>query len=270
MGVARRRPQLVHKFILNSAGAGALVATLLCGCVAMPRGVTTAAQPQVRHRRARAGVPAQPFRIGVLIAGWHTGLILTVRELGPLRSLLPVYPGERYLSFGWGNRRFYMSSNPSVSDALDALFPSPSAVLVEGAPTLRDLLPPAATYRWLCADRKEALRIDIYLLDSLRERGGRPIVLGAGPTSQSEFLASGERYDAFDTCNSWTAAALERAGFPVRAAGVLFASQLKDRVGNLPECQRTVGGHGPVAKGGPASRDGVTGQRRRWKRGLGF
>ena len=261
----------MHKFIRNSAGAGVLAATLLCGCGAMPRSTATGVPPPDRHLQARAEIPAHALGIGVLIAGWHTGLILPVSELGPLRSLLPVSPGERYLSFGWGNRRFYMSSDPSVSDALAALFRSPSAVLVEGAPTVRDLLPAAATYRWLCADRNAALRIDIYLMDSLRERGGRPIVLGAGPTPESEFIASGERYDAFNTCNTWTAAALERAGLPVRAGGVIFASQLKDRVANLPECQRRVGsGRGPLAQFGPASPGWLTGQRKNWKRGLGF
>ena len=254
----------MHKLFLHSAGAGVLSAALLCGCGAMPRGVASAAPAQVRH------LPAHASGIGVLIAGWHTGLILPVRELGPLRSLLPVYPGERYLSFGWGNRRFYMSSDPSLSDALAALFRSPSAVLVEGAPTVRDLLPAAATYRWLCADRKEALRIDTYLLDSLREHGGRPIVLGAGPTPESEFLASGERYDVFNTCNTWTAAALRSAGLPVRAGDVIFASQLKDRVGNLPECRRRVGGQVPVALAGPASRGWLGVQRKNWKWGLGF
>ena len=233
----------------------------------MPGSTATGAPPRDRHLQARAEIPAHALGIGVLIAGWHTGLILPVSELGPLRSLLPVSPGERYLSFGWGNRRFYMSSDPSVSDALAALFRSPSAVLVEGAPTVRDLLPAAATYRWLCADRNEALRIDIYLLDSLREHGGRPIVLGAGPTPESEFLASGERYDAFNTCNTWTAAALERAGLPVRAGGVIFASQLKDRVGNLPECRRRAGGQVSFALFGPASRDWLAGERNNGKRG---
>jgi hypothetical protein len=206
----------------------------------------------------------------VLIAGWHTGLILPVSELGPLRSLLPVYPGARYVSFGWGNRSFYMSPDPSVYAALAALFRSPSAVLIEGARTVRDLLPAASTYRWLCADRKEVVRIDAYLLDSLRERAGRPIVLGAGPTPESEFLASGERYDAFNTCNTWTAVALQRAGLPVRAGGVILASQLEGRVGKLPECQRSVGGgRGRGARFGPASAGGLTVQRKNSRRGMG-
>ncbi|MGC8520900.1 MAG: DUF2459 domain-containing protein [Steroidobacteraceae bacterium] len=176
--------------------------------------------------------------IGVLFAGWHTGLILPVRELGPLHSVLPVRPGERDVSFGWGNRRFYMSPSPSLAEALAALFRSASTVLVEGAPTAEDLLPSAGTYRWLCADREEVLRLDAYLLESLRERGGKPIVLGTGPISNSEFLASGERYDALHTCNTWTAAALQHAGFAIHAAGVIFSSQLQARVRNLSFCRR--------------------------------
>ena len=261
----------MHQFIRNSAGTGLLAATLLCGCGAMPRSAATGAPPQHRRLQPRAEIPARALGVGVLLAGWHTGLILPVRELGALRSLLPVYPGERYVSFGWGNRRFYMSPDPSVSAALAALFRSPSAVLVESAPTVRDLLPVASTYRWLCADRQEVVRIDAYLLDSLRERGGRAIVLGAGPARESEFLASGERYDAFNTCNTWTAAALQRAGLPISAGGVIFAVQLKDRVRKLPECTRSVGGgHGPVAGSGWPRGGWFSGQPKKSRQRLAF
>ncbi len=234
----KRSPRLMRRFILKAAGAGAVAATLLCGCGAPPRAVATPALPRVLLRPERAGTAGGAAVIGVLFAGWHTGLILPVRELGPLHSVLPVRPGERYVSFGWGNRRFYMSPSPSLAEALAALFRSASTVLVEGAPTAEDLLPSAGTYRWLCADREEVLRLDAYLLESLRERGGKPIVLGTGPISNSEFLASGERYDALHTCNTWTAAALQHAGFAIHAAGVIFSSQLQARVRNLSFCRR--------------------------------
>lgn len=220
---------------LAAAGAGLLVAALLYGCAGLSRSVSTPVRAQSflpAHRGSAARAPV----IGVLVAGWHTGLILPARELGPLRSLLPAYPDERYVSFGWGNRRFYMARSPTFSEAVAALFSSPSVVLVEGAPTLDALLPSGGKYRWLCADRQQVRRLDTYLLDALRRRGGRPIDLGTGPRADSEFIASSERYDAFHTCNTWTAEALEDAGLAVHAGGVIFSSQLKDRLSHLAVC----------------------------------
>ncbi|MDE2273509.1 MAG: DUF2459 domain-containing protein, partial [Gammaproteobacteria bacterium] len=55
---------------------------------------------------------------------------------------------------------------------------------------------------------------------------GRPEPLAPGPDPGSEFYASGLSYDAFHTCNTWTAEALHFAGVPVSYHGLIFADQL--------------------------------------------
>ena len=220
--------------MVKSASAGAIAAVLLCSC----QGVTgtPAAAQRLAHQR-RTGRPASGLVIGVLFAGWHTGLILPADELGPLRTRLSVTADDRYVSLGWGNRRFYMTRRPSVADALAALFPSASAMLVTGAPHVRGVLPASASYRWVCANRREVSRIDRYVLHSLRVRNDKAVILARGPAPESIFVASRLRYDAFDTCNTWTAAALAHAGFPLKTDGVLFSSQLKRRIRGLPVCR---------------------------------
>jgi hypothetical protein len=219
---------------VKSASAAALAAALLCSC----QGVTgTPAAAQRSAHQRRTGSPVSGLVIGVLFAGWHTGLILPVDELGPLRTRLAVTADERYVSFGWGNRRFYMTRRPSVADALAALFPSASTILVTAAPHVRDLLPASATYRWVCADRREVSRVDRYVLHSLRVRNDEAVILARGPVPESIFVASRLRYDAFDTCNTWTATALAHAGFPLQTDGVLFSSQLKRRIQGLSVCR---------------------------------
>ncbi len=219
---------------VKSASGAALAAVLLCSCQGWTG--TPAAAPRSVHR-GRSDEPASGPVIGVLFAGWHTGLILPVDELGPLRARLPVAADDRYVSFGWGNRRFYIVPRPSVFDALAALLPSASTMLVMGAPHVRDLLPSSATYRALCASRREVSRIDRYVLHSLRVRNDEAVILARGPVPESIFVASRLRYDAFDTCNTWTATALAYAGFPLQTDGVLFSSQLKRRIQELSVCR---------------------------------
>lgn len=213
---------------------GAAAAALLSGCEPPPRTASIPPPPPAflaAHPRGSAPPPV----IGVLVDGWHSGLILPAGELGPLGPLLSRYAGERYVSFGWGNRRYYMASHPTVSEALAALLSSPSVLLIQGAATLQALAP-GAKVRWLCADRKEVWKVDAYLNRALSRAGGTPVRLGAGPGGDSAFYVSGERYDALHTCNTWTADALQSAGLPVHAGDVIFSDQVEALIRKLPAC----------------------------------
>ena len=53
---------------------------------------------------------------------------------------------------------------------------------------------------------------------------GTAVRLADGPYPGSVFYAGSETYDAFHTCNTWTAPLLHDAGFPVNAR-VLFAGE---------------------------------------------
>lgn len=180
--------------------------------------------------------PARGCSVGVLVAGWHSGLVLPVGELAQLRPVLSASGSERYVSIGWGNRRFYMAARPGSGQALAALFRSSSVLFVQGAAALPELLPDEGELRWVCARPDQLARLDAYLRDSLRWRSGRAVELGAGPLPGSRFYASSGHYDALHTCNTWSLAALEYAGLPVSAEGVIFAAQVRHRVQGLAPC----------------------------------
>lgn len=177
-----------------------------------------------------------PLEIGVLVAGWHSGIVLPAAELGPLTALLESDSRASYLSIGWGNRRFYMSAHPGSGDALAALVRSPSVLFLQRVSRPAQLAGGDARIRWLCVDRGELWRVDTYIEQSLSRPGGRPIDLGGGPLPDSGFYASTGRYSMLHTCNTWTVTALEFAGLPVRAGGVIFASQVGERMEALPLC----------------------------------
>src|SRR5512146_775981 len=202
---------------------------LLCGCAELPR--APSAPPAAFLPDARP-----PLEIGVLIGGWHTGLVLPAGELGPLGPLLNARRRAKYLSFGWGNRRFYMAARPGSGDAVAALFRSPSVLFVQAAAAPDDLLASDVRIRWVCADREALWRLDNYIEASLSRHGGKPVDLGQGPSAGSRFYASTSHYSTVHTCNTWTVAALQYAGLPVSAGGVLFASQADRRVRELRAC----------------------------------
>lgn len=211
-----------------SALVAILFPAMLAACATMPRAAPSA--PPTAF-----GTQPSDRVIGVLDAGWHTGLVVPVSALGPLDPLGRGVPRAGYLSFGWGNRRFYMSDHPTSGDVLRALFESKSVVLVQAVPTAAALAE-EGNVRWLCASRDEVWRLDTYLRAALHRRDGAPVKLGPGPEPGSRFFASGEHYDVLRTCNTWTLAGLEYAGFPVHALGALFASQVESRIRDLPRC----------------------------------
>ena len=224
----RRRQPHVHG--LTPACAG--VCALLCACADMP--VSPVAPPQ---SFAPSAATRAPLEIGVLIAGWHSGILLPAGELGPLARLLRADSHAKYVSFGWGNRHFYMAAQPGSGDALAALFRSPGVLFVQAMSSPGDSSGDARIH-WVCVNRTELWRVDSYIEQSLSRARHEPVDLGPGPLPDSRFYASAGHYSAVHTCNTWTIAALQYARLPVRATGVIFAGQAARRTGALRVCAR--------------------------------
>lgn len=188
---------------------------------------TTAITPATTDASAPATGTGET--IWVLDSGWHTALVLRRSQLGTqFIALLQPLPETPYLTFGWGNRKFYRAPHPTLGMDIAALFPSQSTVLVEGCAQ-----PPRACYtravkiRALPVTVQGAQRLDAYLLATFqRNAAGQAKPLGPGPDPGSEFYASRLSYDALHTCNTWTAEALQVAGLPITYHGIIFAGQL--------------------------------------------
>lgn len=152
----------------------------------------------------------------------------------PLLAVAPDFPGAQYLSFGWGERNYYMASAPTVSDAMSALFPGPAVLLVTPLHSPpRDSRPSAQVFE---------LGLSTTGLDRLSNRlwaafeksaDGTTRRLASGPVPGSAFYAATGTYSSSYTCNTWTAEVLRAGGVPVTPAGVVFVGQLTDQLRSL-------------------------------------
>ena len=198
------------------APAAALLAGWLAGCAAMP---------------IDAPVPDGAATVYVVGRGWHTDIGLPVEQVsGPLASLEDGFPGIRFMVFGFGERNYLMTRTVGPGDALSALFPSPSAVLMTALTA-----PPTEAFS---DEQVVTLRLPRAGVDRLAEAiwtalekapDGSARRLADGPYLGSAFYASTETYDGFHTCNTWTALLLRDAGLPVDPRGVLFVGQVMDQ-----------------------------------------
>lgn len=207
-----------HALLRAGLAAGALWA--LPGCRSTPL-------PAPRE------APRDGVTILVIASGWHTEIALPTSVLSdPLKAVTNEFPGAQYLSFGWGERNYYMARAPTFGDAVSALFPGPAVLLV--TPLYR---PPQDS-----KTNSQVFEVGLSTagLDRLSNRlwaafeksgDGTPHRLAAGPEPGSIFYAATGTYSATYTCNTWIAECLNVGGAPVTPAGVIFTSQMTDQLG---------------------------------------
>jgi len=202
-----------------------LIAAPLCGCVPAPQS----------HAPPITGDAV----IYVIGRGWHTDIGLPVEEVtGPLADLEHDYPGIRFMVFGFGERNYLMARSVGPVEMFTALLPSKSAILMTA---LR--APPTEAF---ADEQAVTLRVTQQQLDRLAEliwrslertAGGAAHRLADGPYPGSVFYASNETYDAFYTCNTWTARVLRDGGLPIDPRGVLFAGQVMRQATQIAAAQ---------------------------------
>jgi hypothetical protein len=191
--------------------------------------------------------------------GWHTDLCLSVADLsGPIVSLTRDFPGVKTLSFGFGERQFLLSRRPGLGEMLSALLPSRSALLMTALNS-----PPAEAFGadnvvTLGVARAGLVGVTDFIWDSLETQDDRPVRLTDGPYPGSVFFAARGTYDAFATCNTWTATGLRAAGLPVNA-GVVFADQVMSQARYLAAHQPH---DSPLARRNTLARDSEAGWAR--------
>jgi hypothetical protein len=197
----------------------------LCAC--------TSAQPPPEVPMAADAV------IYVVGRGWHTDVGLPIDEVnGPLAGLESGFPGVRFMVFGFGERNYLMTHGNGSGEMLTALFPSRSAILMTA---LR--APPTEAF---ADEQVVTLRLTQAGVDRMAELiwqemektpDGSTVRLADGPYAGSLFYASSDMYDAFHTCNTWTALLLRDGGLPVDPRGVLFVGQVMQQVSAIAAIQ---------------------------------
>ncbi|MBY0431246.1 MAG: TIGR02117 family protein [Rhodospirillales bacterium] len=168
---------------------------------------------------------AEGTEIFVCGNGIHTDLVLPAEtpvmdwpRLLPREHFPDPGPLSSHISFGWGERRFYLET-PSWNDlrlgnALEALFLGGATVVhvsyhgsLEGSPRCGRLVLSETQYRRLAAYVKNSFRLD--------DSGAARPIFGHSYGATDMFYEGEGRYSPILTCNEWTARGLRAAGITV-------------------------------------------------------
>ena len=162
----------------------------------------------------------EPRLIYVVSHGWHTGIVVKRDDID--ERLWPEkddFPEALYLEVGWGDRDFYQAPKAGLGILIQAALRSPASVLfVIGMPTTVTQYFPQGEIIELRLSRQglEALATFVHATYK-RDATGQTIPLGPGNWHKySRFYLAEGQYSLFNTCNTWTAKALQAAGLPIR------------------------------------------------------
>jgi uncharacterized protein (TIGR02117 family) len=154
--------------------------------------------------------------------GFHTNVFVPIKTTvydwkRPTSGLANEFSmGDRYVQFGWGDRRFYMETpswdqvNPL--EALRALFfwQNSTAMFIKGHATIPH--PANEALKCVRLGKTDYLAMMSFIDRSFQpDRQGQKQRLGSGQDQQSSFYAATGYYSLLNTCNSWTANSLQAA-----------------------------------------------------------
>jgi uncharacterized protein (TIGR02117 family) len=119
----------------------------------------------------------------------------------------------KYLSFGWGDRQFFMNSSFDPITIFDVLFlPGPSVMHVWGHSTPKLQLGSAFELKQVNLSKAEYLKLTEFINNSFqRSADNQAIYIKQGLYKDSSFYEAKGNYSFFRTCNAWTAEALRVA-----------------------------------------------------------
>lgn len=177
------------------------------------------------------GEPSSP--IYVIGQGWHVGL--AVRRMDIPRGLLPEsadFPAADYLELGWGDWDYYQAGDPGLWLTLKAaLWPTASVLHVVGVTgAVTDRFGGFEIVRLDVARRGVAGLVAFVHRSFARDGAAKAVPIGPGYGRDSLFYPARGKFHIFNTCNTWTARALEAAGYPMGMFEPFTADQLMAKV----------------------------------------
>ena len=170
---------------------------------------------------------------------WHAEIGIPAEELDENMSFLrEAFPRTRVFMFGYGKKTFFTAPHETMGEYILGPIPGPAVIQAVGlnvAPaeaypsenTITLLLPPGGS---------KSLSAFIWK-DMTKDSSGKPQIAAHSPNPTGLFYAAQPTYTLFHTCNTWIANALHAAKLPISGDGVIFLSQVMERVKEAAEGQ---------------------------------
>ena len=146
--------------------------------------------------------------------GVHLEIIIPKKNIDSLvLSGIKNNPNEDYLSFGWGDKNFYINTptwgDLTFSNGFQALFLKSSALL-----HITRYQEKQTNWVEIKVSDSELQKLNTYLLNTFETKkdGTKTILKNKGHTLTDDFYKSKGSYSCFNTCNTWANRAFKESG----------------------------------------------------------
>ena len=150
---------------------------------------------------------------------WHTAIVIDKNDIDP--DILPeveYFNDFSLLDFGWGDEEFYQHPGFDSGLAFKALFyATPSTLRVEGIGISRDTyFDISEIVVRILVSREQLNKIVNFLSSTIyRNNNGSSVILSEQGLGRIIFFKANGEYHLFNTCNTWLAQALKKAGIDI-------------------------------------------------------
>jgi uncharacterized protein (TIGR02117 family) len=146
--------------------------------------------------------------------GVHLDIVIPIKNLDSLvLSGIKHHRNEKYLSFGWGDKNFYINTptwgDLTFSNAFKAMFLKSSTLMHVTRHKQK-----RSDWIEIKVNKSELQKLNSYLLNTfeVNENGMKIILENKGYSSTDDFYKSKGSYSCFKTCNSWVNTGFKESG----------------------------------------------------------
>jgi uncharacterized protein (TIGR02117 family) len=156
-----------------------------------------------------------PRTLFLVSHGWHSAIVMERKDLV---ALIPPLAGdlgeEGYVEVGWGEERFYQARETTVGMALRAVLqPNPSVLQVVPLPRPAREYFPQSELAELRVEEEGYRALAAFVAESFTRTPAKDVIrLSPSLYGNGWFYRAEGSFHAFNTCNTWVARAMEKAG----------------------------------------------------------
>ena len=167
---------------------------------------------------------------------WHTAIVFQREDIDT--TIFPevkYFSGADLIDIGWGDEAFYQHPDFDWDLAYHALFYStPSTLRVEGIYiSMIEYFNISEVVVELKINNEQLKILLTYMSDTIwKDENGNDKILSTQYLNRIYFFKAYWNYNLFNTCNTWLANGLKRAGFEIED-NIIFTEQLFNEVAKI-------------------------------------
>lgn len=173
------------------------------------------------------------YTIYIVKQRWHTGIVFKISDIDTnIWREITDFSEMKYVDVGWGDAEFYQHPGVDYELAFKALFHRTNSTLrVEGFTfSVEQYVDMCDVAIRLNLTREQFDILSGFISDTyFKDESGKTEVLSSRYLGNVKFYAANGIYHLFNTCNTWVARGLEKAGFEINDT-IILVEQLMNIV----------------------------------------